>query len=378
MALVWAYCRVSTRKEEQEDSLDTQRDRATAFAREQGLELRVFVEQASAKSITGRPVLSGLMGELENLGARQRPKFLFITALDRMSRDMVDGMYVGRMLRALKVVLYVYGKGEVRLDTFAERAVFVGESMGGDAENEAKSKRSRDSWERRRREGKPTSNKVPYGLQLQGERDVPIPESAQWVRKAFEWYVQGDGSHVIGKRMAGNAPPHTWLTSRVGDDGERIRKTRSGTRWESLRVSKLLRQRRYRGTIVEPELFDAVEQRITATPKYGSRRKREYPLSGAMRCEGCGRHLHGRATGASSFHILADGTKKVYRREPIRYYACVICNYMLNAERLEKQFFDGIGPLVGDVGLLRKWIEAPQTSAKDQSAVRKGLKKTRI
>ena len=59
---------------------------------------------------------------------------------------MVDGMYVGRMLRALKVTLYVYGKGEVRLDTFAERAVFAGESMGGDAENEAKSKRSRDSW----------------------------------------------------------------------------------------------------------------------------------------------------------------------------------------------------------------------------------------
>ncbi len=311
MSTVWAYCRVSTRKEEQEDSLDEQRARATAFAKERHLELRVFSEQASAKSITGRPVLSSLLAELEALAARTRPKYVFITALDRLSRDMVDGMYVGRMLRSLKVTLYVHGRGEVRLDTFAERALFVGESMGGDAENEAKSKRSRDSWDRRRREGKPTSNKVPYGLQLVGERDVPIPDSAEWVRKAFEWYAQGDGSHVIGKRMQGHAPPHTWLTTRVGEDGQRIEKTRAGTQWETLRVLKLLRQARYRGTIVEPELFDAVSERLADTPKNGSRRKREYPLSGAMRCEGCGRHLHGRATGHSTSHILADGTREV-------------------------------------------------------------------
>ena len=375
MSLTWAYCRVSTRKEEQEDSLDEQRDRAIAFATERHFELRLFTEQASAKSITGRPVISSLLAELETLTARNRPKYLFITALDRLSRDMVDGMYVGRMLRSLKVTLFLHGRGEVRLDTFAERALFVGESMGGDAENEAKSKRSRDSWDRRRREGKPTSNKVPYGLQLIGERDVPIVDSAEWVRKAFEWYAQGDGTHIIGKRMQGNAPPHTWLTSRIGEDGQRIQKTRAGTKWEALRVLKLLKQRRYRGTIVEPDLFDAVSSRLADTPKAGSRRKREYPLSGAMRCEGCGRHLHGRATGHSSSHHLADGTRKVYRRKPIRYYGCVVCGYMVNAERLERQFFSHIGELVGDPALLRRWIATPPTGKLDALSLKQELKR---
>lgn len=209
---MWAYLRVSTRKEEQEDSLEEQQRRAEAFAAERGYALRPFIEQASAKSITGRPILTGLLSELEALPARQRPAGIYVTALDRLARDIADSMYVGRMLRALKVALHVHGRGEVRLETFAERAVFVGESLGGDAENEARSKRSRDSWDRRRRENKPTSNKVPYGMQLVGERDVPISDSAAWVRKAFEWYGGGEGTYVIGKRFAQGAPPHTWLT----------------------------------------------------------------------------------------------------------------------------------------------------------------------
>ncbi len=360
MASVWAYCRVSTRKEEQEDSLDTQRERAAAFADERSLELRLFVEQASAKSITGRPILTSLLSELESLPLRQRPTYMYVTAHDRLARDMADMMYVGRMLRSLKVTLFVYGRGEVRLDTFAERAMFVGESMGGDAENEAKSKRARDSWERRRREGKPTSNKVPYGLQLQGERDVPVPDSAEWVRKAFELYEQGHGAHKIGKLMAINAPPHRWLTTRVGEDGCRIEKIRAGTRWESLRVTKLLRQSRYRGTIVEPGLFDAVALRLANTPKPGSRRRREYPLSGAMRCETCGRHLHGKCSGTSRSKYLVDGTRRVYESTAIRYYECVVCRYMVNAKRVEDQFFADIGTLSGDAALLRRWVDVPR------------------
>jgi hypothetical protein len=251
---------------------------------------------------------------------------------------------------------------------------FVGQSIGGDAENEARSKRTKDSWERRRREGKPTSNKVPYGLQLKGERDVPIPESAEWVLKAFEWYAQGDGSYIIGGRMQGNAPPHTWLTTRIGEDGERIEKTRAGTRWDSLRVMKLLKQGRYRGTIVPPEMFDEVQRRISSKPKNGSRRLREYPLSGAMRCDGCGRRFHGCAKGSSTTGYLADGTKKIYRRPPTRYYACHVCNYRVNALKIENEFFEQIGKLSADPRLIEKWIAAPKIGSSDLTRLRRELK----
>ncbi len=373
MASIWAYCRVSTRKEEQEDSLDAQRDRAGAFAEQQNCELTVYTERASAKRITGRPVLSRLLADVEAVAPKHRPKAVFVTALDRLTRDLVDSMYIGRLFRELKVTLYVAGRGEVKLDTFAERAKFVGESMGGDAENEARSKRARDSWDRRRAEGKPTSNKVPYGLQLQGERDVAIPESAEWVLKAFEWYAAGCGSHTIGKRMDGIAPAHTWLTTRVGEDGQRITKTRAGTRWESLRVIKLLRQKRYRGTIVEPSLFDAVQRRLNEAPKPGSRRIREYLLSGAMSCKICGRHLHGVGRGGSTRHRRADGTMKVYSYEPTRYYACALCNYAVNADRVEAEFFSSVDKLVADDKLLLRWIAAPRTTSEKLDRLRREL-----
>lgn len=373
MDSVWAYLRVSTRKEEQEDSLEEQLRLAQAYADKHGLLVKFFEEQASAKSITGRPVLTGLLSQLESAPVRQRPKCLYVTSLDRLARDIVDSMYIGRMLRTLKVALKVHGRGEVKLETFAERAMFVGESLGGDAENEAKSKRMRDSWDRRRREGKPTSNKHPYGLQLVGERDVAVSDSAAWVLNAFQWYDEGEGTHVIGKRFAQGAPAHVWSTSRVGEDGSPIVKTRT-TNWEALRILKLLRQRRYRGTIVSAELFDRVNHRLENTPKRPARRFLEYPLSGAMKCSGCSRHLHGHASGGTSKKTMADGTKKRYLRERIRYYACVVCNYRLNAKVIEKAFFDRIGELSGSEELFRSWISAPRIGIGDSIALKKEAK----
>jgi len=377
MAQIWAYCRVSTLKTEQEESLDEQRRRAEAFARENDGELRIFSEQRSAKSLATRPVLLGLLAELEALAPRTRPKWIYVTALDRLGRDMADVLYIGRILRNLKVRFWV-GHGEHSLDSFGARMNFVGQSIGGDAENEARSKRTKDSWERRRREGKPTSNKVPYGLQLKGERDVPIPESAEWVLRAFEWYAQGDGSYIIGGRMQGNAPPHTWLTTRIGEDGQRIEKTRAGTRWDALRVMKLLKQGRYRSTIVPPEIFDEVQRRISSKPKNGSRRLREYPLSGAMRCDGCGRRFHGCSKGSSTTAYLSDGTKKIYRRPPTRYYACHVCNYRVNALKIEGEFFAQIGKLSADPRLIEKWIAAPKIGSSDLVRLRRELKQLEV
>jgi hypothetical protein len=59
-------------------------------------------------------------------------------------------------------------------------------SLAGEAENYGRSIRMKQSWAKRRAEGKPTSNKVPYGLQLLGGRDTIIPENAAWVLMAFQ------------------------------------------------------------------------------------------------------------------------------------------------------------------------------------------------
>lgn len=369
----WAYCRVSTRKEEQEESLDSQEAWARSFAQEAGATLRVFSERQSAKTTIGRPIFNGMMADLAAMPKARRPKYLLVTALDRLSRSTRDTLNVIEALREYNVTIFDRRLGEVTATEFPQVASLIGMSLAGEAENFGRSQRMKQSWERRRAEGKPTSNKVPYGLQLRAGRDEPIPDSATWVLNAFQWYADGVGMYTIARRFAEGAPIHTWLTSRIDENGSRIKKSRP-TLWESGRIRKLLEQTRYKGAIVPPALFNKVQERLKLTPKRGSRRIREYPLTAALSCEGCGRHFHGIASGGTTSRTLASGERKTYvRPHKTRYYSCIVCDYRLNADRLEEAFFSFIGKLDADESALRKWVAAPTLKKRELTDVKKRL-----
>lgn len=368
---IWAYCRVSTTKGEKELSLEEQERWSRGHASSAGEEITVFRERASAKSTIGRPEFQRMMAAVQELAPAKRPRSIIATSLDRLSRDMTDMLLVARTLRTLKVELFVRDIGAVKADTFAQRAALVGQSMGGEAENEARSNRSRASWERRRREGKPTSNKVPYGLQLESERDVPAPGSSDWVRNAFEWYAQGIGLHTIAIRFKEGAPAHTVRTPRLGNDGRPIYRSRHHV-WESNRMKKMLIQARYRGAIVPTDLFDRVQKLLASKPRWRQTRKGEYPLSGAVKCDGCGRAFHGRSSTAVIRKTLASGKIATYNAKRIRYYECRVCLLSINAERMEAWFRTDVGTLTGDERLLQRWVAGEQTGA-DLRAVRREI-----
>lgn len=71
------------------------------------------------------------------------------------------------------------------------------------------------------------------------------------------------------------------------------------------------------GTIVEPELFDKVQDLIRNKPHWNNAQKFEYPLSGAIKCAGCG--------------CISWACNR-------RYYACTVCHFMINAALLERWF----------------------------------------
>jgi DNA invertase Pin-like site-specific DNA recombinase len=359
--LVWAYCRVSTLKTEQELSLEEQVRWAEEFARQRGAALRLFKERASAKTVIGRPQCARLLGLLEDED-QDLPQFVIATSFDRLSRDMTDTLLIARALKQSDVKLYIRDRGEIAMESFGDQAALVGQAMGGHAENEAKSNRCKASWQRRQREGKPMSNKSPYGLQLKAERDIEEPVSGPWVRKIFEWYASGTGAHSIAKRMKVSAPPHRVVTSKRDAEGEPIVRERALV-WEYNRVLKILKQKRYRGTLIEPELYDRVQELLRGRPHWRQDRRYEYPLSGAVKCLTCGRSFHGHATGGTGSYRLADGSVRTYRdRKRIRYYGCVVCHYMINAQRLEGWFDDAIRELEAEPELLDRWIAIGRTT----------------
>jgi len=371
--LAWAYCRVSTIKDEQELSLEEQSRWAKSFAKERGLQLLIYEERASAKSMHGRKEFIRMMSELIALPRDKRPALLLATSADRFARNMGDAIIAERALRDSGVSLYLRDSGgSLATHTFIGQATLVAMSMGSQAENEARSNRAKASWDRRRREGKPTSNKVPYGLQLRAERDIPAEGSAEWVRFAFNAYAEGIGMHTIAKRLRELAPSHRTVTTKLTNDGKPIIRERFPI-WESNRVRKLLEQRRYRGVIVEPPVFDRVQALLAQRPHVKQKRTFEYPLSGAIKCATCNRSFHGHATGANRKKRLADGRIVVYTGiKRVRYYSCTVCNYRINAKQLENWFSADIHNLLADDWLLERWVHGERV-ARDAAAMRREI-----
>jgi|GEM_PF-5397348 len=221
----------------------------------------------------------------------------------------------------------------------------------------SKSIACRASWARRRREGKPLSNKSPYGLQLSNEKDVEEPITAPYVRLAFEWYACGIQIPTIAQRLSREAPAHTVATYKASRRNAMRRTRTTLPRWigkngKCNRTRLLLQQPRYRGTIVSTALFDLVQEGLRLQPfKRKPVRQYPYPLSGSVLCERCNGSLHGHTTGY-------DKPQTLYRKQHhlsdnlvgipsfTRYYSCKPCGTLISAATLEHRFFQHLATLV--------------------------------
>ena len=305
-----------------------------------------------------------MLDEIQDLKASERPRYLLTVSLDRLSRDILDNGMIFYLLRERGIEVYTRDDGFVQTDSFAEIAALTGRAMGAHAEREGPRLLMKGSWARRRHEGNPTSNKVPYGLQVQNERDTASEQSSDYVRLAFELYASGIGTPTIAKRFRMEAPPHRVLTQRFGRDGNRIIRGRHVV-WEYNRILKLPHQPRYRGVVVEPELFDRVQTLLAARPKIRQKQQYEYPLSGAIQCAGCGGHFHGACSGGTMKKRLASGEIKEYKSKRVRHYSCIVCEYRINAEAVEATFHASLDRLEASPALLERRLS--RTPAKSQN-----------
>lgn len=79
------------------------------------------------------------------------------------------------------------------------------------------------------------------------------------MRRAFNWYLTGEGMLTIAKRLQNHAPPHVTVTNRLDSEGNPIFRERHPV-WECNRVKTILVQRRYRGTLIDEDTFDRVQK----------------------------------------------------------------------------------------------------------------------
>lgn len=226
-----AYCRVSTDKEDQINSLETQQEYFRNHMEEYGYELvRIYADEG----ITGtkKKNRKAFIQMLED--AKQR-KFdmLFVKDISRFARNTLDSLESVRLLKGLNIdIVFVNNQGI--LETGSELMFTIMSAM---AQEESVNTSKRVKFGKRQNM---LLGKVPnlvYGYdKVPGElfKLFINKEEAEIVRRIFERYVyEGDGCLAIAKDL--------------NNEGYR---TKRGCQWSQNAIARIIKNRIYIGQVI--------------------------------------------------------------------------------------------------------------------------------
>ncbi len=307
---VCAYCRVSSKHDEQRTSYDTQ--------------VRVYTEMINANP---EWELAGIYADWGITGtqSKKRPEFLRMVAdceagmidviicksISRFSRNTLDAVNYIRRLKEMGICILFEKEG---IDTDSVISEMLLSVLSAFAQEESRSLSENVKWGKRKRamNGQPPMY-PPYGYRKQGEDQMVIcPEEAEIVRWIFESYEHGMPIAEITGTLLKNGTP-----------APRIDDKRTG-RWEDSRIWQMLGNVKYAGhiltqkryttdfltgkqvrntgqlpqyfivnhhdAIIPQKQFDRV-LRILAMKSTSREITEQYPYAGLLKCPDCGKTL---------------------------------------------------------------------------------------
>ena len=243
---VAAYCRVSTEKEEQAQSFESQCDFFRCYI-EQKKEwefYKVFADEGiSGTSTKKREQFNRMIAE-----AKQRKFDLLITkGISRFARNTLDSIYYTRELRKVGVGVLFLNDGINTLDGDAELRLSI---MASIAQEESRKTSERVKWgQKRRMEEGVVFGRSMLGYDVRNGKMYVNEEGAEVVRKIFYKFVEERKStHTIARELL----------------EEGIYPMRSKM-WRNPVILRILQNEKYCGDLVQKKTF---------TPDYLSHEKK--------------------------------------------------------------------------------------------------------
>ena len=273
---VAAYCRVSTDREDQANSFESQQRYFRDYIRAQpGWTLyRIYADEGITGTSTARRTAFHQM-------IRDAERHLFDLILtkevSRFSRNILDTISYTRLLRGMGVGVRFVNDGIDTQEPDAELRLSI---LGSIAQEESRRTSERVKWgQTRRMEQGVVFGRSLLGYDVQNGKMTVNPAGAELVRLIFHKCVyEGKGTTVIARELR-----------------EAGHKTFTGScEWRSTVVLKILRNEKYCGR----EVWEAAQRELArrdidgrCAGGHGSR----YPLSGKIRCGACGRSFVSRS-----------------------------------------------------------------------------------
>lgn len=229
-----AYIRVSTMKEEQELSLENQRDFFTKYVANRGDELvKIYSDKGkSGTKMQNRKELNAMLKAAE----KRQFERLYVKDISRLFRNTLDFITVSRRLQELGIQLHLVNMGEGK-----DIDVFTLNLMAMISENESLKISERVKFGKRFSKENGIVPNFVFGYDRVDKYTLePNPEESVWVQRIFDMYTEQElGMAKIAKYL---------YDSRV-----KTKKKKDGQpnyEWSQVSVSHILTNRIYTGVVV--------------------------------------------------------------------------------------------------------------------------------
>jgi len=304
---VGAYCRVSTDREDQANSFESQRRYFREYIEQQpNWELtNIFADEGKSGTSTKKRISFNNMIEAAKRGELD----LIITKeISRFARNTLDSIYYTRELKRIGVGVIFLNDSINTLDPDAELRLTI---MSSIAQEESRKTSDRVKWgQKRRMEQGVVFGREMLGYDLNGGVMTINEEGAKIVQLIFhKFVVEGKGCHTIARelREAG------------------IQTTNRMKRWSNTVILRVIRNEKYCGDLVQKKTFtpdylshdkkynhgeedfviirdhhepiisremferaNAILDSRALSPEKKAKHSNRYPLSGKVKCGKCG------------------------------------------------------------------------------------------
>lgn len=225
---VAAYCRVSTAKDEQLESLDAQKEHYENYIKGNSEWEFTGIYFDAGISGTKKEKREGLLSMITDC-EHGKIDFIITKSISRFARNVTDCLELVRKLLGLGTSIYFEKEN---LDTGSMESELMLSILGSLAENESISISENEKWSIKKRfqNGTYVISYPPYGYTNMDGEMVIVPEQAEVVKEIFAEVLAGKGTYTIAAALNKRGIP-----------------TKKGGRWYAGTVGKLISNEKYTG-----------------------------------------------------------------------------------------------------------------------------------
>ena len=292
------YARVSTGGQVEGTSLDGQIDKCRAEAEAKGYDI---VAELREEGVSGAKLDRPSMSRLLSMAVRRDIDAVLLAKVDRLARGrLVDALLEGELLKSGVKVLYV-GRDT---STKEGRLLVNIEKDFAEWERETIRERLMGGKLRRAAEGKimQSGKRAAYGYRYATQQYALHPQEAEAITSMYHWFVRerlslrevqarlnergilspgGKTWHVatVHRMLSNPLYMGKWFYNRTTQTSGR-KQVKPEAEWIAVPIP----------AIVDAELFERAQERLRQNREFSRRNsKRQYLLSGRIKCGACGR-----------------------------------------------------------------------------------------